>query len=185
MNTPNPVSSTITHQTVEHAVSLAITGAPHVSDGALTIAPTLASLVYRRTNREPVTWTAHLSGPRVLGGTPTQDATDVQTVTFAPDLGDTPQWVADLAMQHTPADPNMIVAEWVFDAWTAETAGLSGEQLTAVGAVARAAENLHERLHAANIDLSPELDTLGDAAAEAAFGRFAERAQGRDAPADL
>lgn len=67
-----------------------------------------------------------------------------------------------------------IVAEWIFHSYT-DPAGLTGDQAVAVSTVGHAATTLHERVTAAGIDLSPELDELSAQAAARAFSRFENR----------
>lgn len=61
-----------------------------------------------------------------------------------------------------------VVAAWIFKSY-ADPAGLTAEQVRVVDIVGDAATALHERITAAGIDLSPELDELSAQSAARAF----------------
>lgn len=71
-----------------------------------------------------------------------------------------------------PAPARQLLAEWIFDAYTADAAGPSDTQQLACAAVSQAATGLHTLLAEAGIDLGPELDALSDHAAKQAFSRY-------------
>ncbi|MGW9611864.1 hypothetical protein G3I34_21710 [Streptomyces sp. SID8014] len=71
-----------------------------------------------------------------------------------------------------PPAVRQVLAEWIFGAYMADTAGLTPDQTVAVAAVGQAATDLHALLGGAGVDLSAELDTLSDRAARQAFSRY-------------
>ncbi|WP_157874546.1 hypothetical protein [Streptomyces sp. AcH 505] len=88
----------------EHIQILRLTSTPHLSGGLDTIAPYSVWITYRlNTGANQHTWTAAVSGYRVLrNGVTDMDAASIVLTNLA-DQDTTPDWLTDLIAKYTPS----------------------------------------------------------------------------------